>query len=61
MKVEKIKNKIAQKYYAFRQVVLCGNYPFLTNKKIIKPRSNIFKIDSVMSLNSSRIYHLLNY
>jgi len=23
-------------YYVFRQVVLCGNFPFLTNKKKIK-------------------------
>jgi len=31
------------------QVVLCGNFLFLTNKKEIKPRSNIFKINSVVS------------
>ena len=49
IKVKKIKNKKAQKYYVFRKVVLCGNFPFLTNKKIIKPRSNIFTIDSVVS------------
>ena len=47
--VKKIKNKKAQKYYVFRQVVLFGNFPLLTNKKIIKPRSNIFKIGSVLS------------
>ena len=52
-KVKKIKNKKAQKYYVFQQVVLWGNFPFLTSKKIIKPRSNIFKIDSVVSTKLS--------
>ena len=45
----KQKNKKVQKYYVFLQVVLCGDFPFLPNKKIIKLRSNIFKIDSVVS------------
>ena len=30
-----------------------GIFPFLTNKKEIKPRSNIFKIDSMMSTKLS--------
>ena len=30
-----------------------GIFPFLTNKKEIKPRSNIFKIDSVVSTKLS--------
>ena len=53
IKVKKIQNKKAQKYFVFRQVVLCRNFPFLTNKKIIKPRRNIFKINSVVSTKLS--------
>jgi len=49
----KVKYKKARKYYVFRQLVLCGNFPFLTNKKIIKPRSNILEIDIVVSIKLS--------
>ena len=37
----------------FGKLYYAGIFPFLTNKKEIKPRSNIFKIDSVMSTKLS--------
>ena len=46
----------------FGKLYYSGIFPFLTNKKEIKPRSNIFKIDSVVSIKlSPGIHHLLNY
>ena len=37
----------------FGKLYYAGIFPFLTNKKEIKPRSNIFKIDSVVSTKLS--------
>ena len=37
----------------FGKLYDAGIFPFLTNKKEIKPRSNIFKIDSVVSTKLS--------
>ena len=37
----------------FGKLYCAGIFPFLTNKKEIKPRSNIFKIDSVVSTKLS--------
>jgi len=37
----------------FGKLYYVGIFPFLTNKKEIKPRSNIFKIDSVVSTKLS--------
>ena len=37
----------------FGKLYYSGIFPFLTNKKEIKPRCNIFKIDSVMSTKLS--------
>jgi len=37
----------------FGKLYYAGIFPFLTNKKVIKPRSNIFKIDSVVSTKLS--------
>jgi len=37
----------------FDKLYYAGIFPFLTNKKEIKPRSNIFKIDSVVSTKLS--------
>jgi hypothetical protein len=37
----------------FGKLYYTGIFPFLTNKKEIKPRSNIFKIDSVVSTKLS--------
>ena len=38
----------------FGKLYYAGIFPFLTNKKEIKPRSNIFKIDSVVSTKLSQ-------
>jgi len=37
----------------FGKLYYAGIFPFLSNKKEIKPRSNIFKIDSVVSTKHS--------
>jgi len=37
----------------FGKLYYTGIFPFLSNKKEIKPRSNIFKIDSVVSTKLS--------
>ena len=37
----------------FGKLYYAGIFPFLTNNKEIKPRSNIFKIDSVVSTKLS--------
>jgi len=37
----------------FGKLYYAGIFPFLTNKKEIKPRSNIFKIDSVVTTKLS--------
>ena len=37
----------------FSKLYYAGIFPFLTNKKEIKPRSNIFKIDNVVSTKLS--------
>jgi len=37
----------------FGKLYYAGIFPFLTNKKEIKPRSNILKIDSVVSTKLS--------
>jgi len=37
----------------FGKLYYAGIFPFLTNKKEIKPRSNIFKIDNVVSTKLS--------
>jgi len=37
----------------FGKMYYAGIFPFLINKKEIKPRSNIFKIDNVMSTKLS--------
>jgi len=47
-KTKKLKNTLY-----FGKLYYAGNFPFLANKKIIKPRSFIFKIDSVVSTNLS--------
>jgi len=39
----------------FGKIYYVGIFPFLTNKKEIKPRSNIFKIDSVVSTKLSSL------
>ena len=38
----------------FGKLYYAGIFPFLTNKKEIKPKSNIFKIDSVVFTNLSQ-------
>ena len=56
LKIKKLKNKKIKKLentMYFGKLYYAGIFPFLTNKKEIKPRSNIFNIDSVVSTKLS--------
>jgi len=56
LKIKNLKNKKIKKLentMYFSRLYYAGIFPFLTNKKEIKPRSNIFKIDSVVSTKLS--------
>jgi len=56
IKNKKLKNKKIKKLentMYFGKLYYAGIFPFLTNKKEIKPRSNIFKTDSVVSTKLS--------
>ena len=56
IKNKKLKNKKIKKLentMYFGKLYYAGIFPLLTNKKEIKPRSNIFKIDSVVSTKLS--------
>jgi len=56
LKIKKLKNKKIKKLentMYFGKLYYAGIFPFLSNKKEIKPRSNIFKIDSVVSTKLS--------
>ena len=56
IKNKKLKNKKIKKLentMYFGKLYYAGIFPFLSNKKEIKPRSNIFKIDSVVSTKLS--------
>ena len=56
VKIKNLKNKKIEKLentMYFGKLYYAEIFPFLTNKKEIKPRSNIFKIDSVVSTKLS--------